>query len=267
MTRLLSGAALGAAALAGILFLPSSVLRVVACLVAALAAREYVRIIDIARTGGASGAGRTTPGEVPLLLLVALTAWWLFDPGLDDLLSLLLLGLGWVAIEVVFRGLRIDQASARFFAALYLGLPLGLLAGTHALGGRTATLLLLATVVVSDTAQYYCGRLLGRHLLAPAISPKKTIEGAVGGFVVATMFITVAGGWALPLARPSRLALLGVVMVALGICGDLFESRLKRAAGMKDSAELIPGHGGVLDRIDALLFATPPFYLYLRAVV
>jgi phosphatidate cytidylyltransferase len=142
-------------------------------------------------------------------------------------------------------------------------MPLGMLAGVHAMGGRTATLLLIATVVVSDSAQYYCGRLLGRHALAPAISPKKTIEGAAGGVLFATLFIAVAGPWVFPLARRTSLALLGVAIVALGICGDLFESRLKRIAGMKDSSALIPGHGGILDRIDGLLFATPAFYVYL----
>ena len=253
MTRLLSGVALGAAALAAILFLPSAALRVVACLVAALAAYEYLRIID---------AGRTAPGGAPLLLLVALTAWWLFDPGRDDLLALALLGLGWVAIESVFRGLRIDHAAARAFAALYIGVPLGMVAATHALGGELATLLLIATVVVSDSAQYYSGRLLGRRALAPAISPKKTLEGALGGLLFATLFMTMAGTWAFPLARRTTLALLGGTMAVLGMCGDLFESRLKRTAGVKNSSALIPGHGGVLDRIDGLLFATPVFYLY-----
>jgi len=128
-----------------------------------------------------------------------------------------------------------------------------------------ATLLLIATVVVSDTAQYYSGRALGRRPLAPAISPKKTIEGAVGGLVAASVFMTFAGARVFPVARPVSLFLLGVAIVVLGIGGDLFESRLKRVAGIKDSSSLIPGHGGVLDRIDALLFATPAYYLYLQA--
>ena len=141
MTRLLSGVALAAAALAAILFLPVQALRVLACLVAALAAHEYIRIIH---------AGRSAPGAVPLLLLVALAAWWMFDSNRGTLLTLLLAGVAWVAIEVLFRGLSIDHAAARFFAPFYIGMPLGMLAGVHALGGRMATLLLIATVVVSD---------------------------------------------------------------------------------------------------------------------
>ena len=145
---------------------------------------------------------------------------------------------------------------------IYLGVPLGMLVAIHARGGWRATLLLIATVVVSDSMQYYTGRMLGRHPLAPAISPKKTIEGAVGGVVFGTLFMTVVGSRVL-LAAPVQMALLGVAIVLLGIAGDLFESRLKRQSGVKDSSALIPGHGGVLDRIDALLFAIPAFYLYL----
>jgi phosphatidate cytidylyltransferase len=122
------------------------------------------------------------------------------------------------------------------------------------------------TVMVSDTAQYYSGRLFGRRPLAAAISPRKTIEGAVGGFVFGAIILTVAGAWWLPGIPPAFRALLGVAIVALGIAGDLFESMLKRSAGVKDSSALIPGHGGVLDRIDALLFAAPIYYVVLKYV-
>ena len=82
---------------------------------------------------------------------------------------------------------------------------------------------------------------------------------------MATIFITLAGPWVFPSAQPGWLALLGVAIVVCGIAGDLFESRLKRTAGVKDSSALIPGHGGVLDRIDALLFAAPVYYVYLQS--
>jgi phosphatidate cytidylyltransferase len=124
----------------------------------------------------------------------------------------------------------------------------------------------MLTVMVSDTAQYYTGRLFGRRPLAPAISPKKTIEGAIGGFVFGTLLFVVAGHWWLEDVPLLVRAVLGAVIVALGIAGDLFESMLKRSAGVKDSSSLIPGHGGVLDRIDALLFAAPIYYLVLKYV-
>jgi phosphatidate cytidylyltransferase len=149
-------------------------------------------------------------------------------------------------------------------AMLYLGLPLGALVAVHQIGGRGAVLLLVATVALSDTAQYYSGRTFGRRPLAPQLSPKKTIEGAIGGFVAAPIFLFVAGPLLVLTTRPILLAAVGVAVVIAGIAGDLFESMLKRAADVKDSSALIPGHGGVLDRIDALLFATPVFYLYLR---
>ena len=256
MTRVLSGAALAAVALAAILFLPFIGLRIVATLVALLAAREYLGIIH---------QDRRSPGAFVVLALVAVVCWRFSMPGFVEVLGLLLAGLAWLAIEVLFRGLTVDRASARFLAPWYIGMPFGMLAAIHAVGGRMATLLLIATVVVSDTAQYYSGRTFGKRPLAPAISPKKTIEGAVGGLIAASLFMTLVGGLVFPLARPVSLVLLGVAIVVLGISGDLFESRLKRVAGIKDSSALIPGHGGVLDRIDALLFATPAYYLYLQA--
>ena len=255
MIRLVSGVALAAAALAAILLLPPLGLRLLACGVALVAAGEYLRVLH--------RDGRPARG-LPVLLLVAVTCWWMAAPVRGDVLALLLLGLAWLAIEVVFQGQTVERAAARFLAPWYIGMPLGMLAAVQATGGRAATLLLIATVVVSDSAQYYAGRLFGRRPLAPAISPKKTIEGAVGGALLATLFLALAGPRVLPAAGVLSMAAVGLAIAALGICGDLFESRLKRIAGVKDSAALIPGHGGLLDRIDALLFATPAFYLYLQ---
>jgi phosphatidate cytidylyltransferase len=257
VTRLVSGLLLAAAALAAILFLPIVALRIVTCVVAALAAHEYLKVVQ---------SGRPLPGSGPWLLLVAVTCWWMLLPAPQGTLWLLLVCLAALAIEVLFRGLTLQEASSRFVAPWYIGMPLGLLTAVHARSGAYATLLLIATVVVSDSAQYYSGRAFGRRPLAPTISPKKTIEGAVGGVVLGTLFMGIAGPLVLPGAPPLWLALAGVATVVLGICGDLFESRLKRVAGVKDSSTLIPGHGGILDRIDALLFATPAFYLFLQTV-
>ncbi|MDX6370177.1 MAG: phosphatidate cytidylyltransferase, partial [Gaiellaceae bacterium] len=158
----------------------------------------------------------------------------------------------------------LGQVAASLFPLLYLGMPIGALVSIRETWGREALFLLMLTVIVSDTAQYYTGRLFGRRLLAPAISPKKTIEGAVGGFVFGTLLLVAVGRWWLPNMPLAVRAALGAAIVALGIVGDLFESMLKRSAGVKDSSALIPGHGGVLDRIDALLFASAAaFYLVL----
>lgn len=256
MTRLLSGVALAAAALGAILFLPLLALRVMACGIAALAAHEYLRAV------GHSGVA----SRWSVIAGVVYVCWWMSTTGPVNLVYVFLIALGWVAFEVIHENRTIPDAAADLVAPLYIGLPLGMLVAVHMIAGWQATLLLIGTVVVSDSAQYYSGRMFGRRPLAPAISPTKTIEGAVGGVFFGTLFMVLAGARVFPNGSVAALALVGAAVVTVGIVGDLFESRLKRIAGLKDSSHLIPGHGGVLDRIDALLFATPVFYLVVRGM-
>ena len=158
----------------------------------------------------------------------------------------------------------LTRAAVLVMGPLYIGLPLGVFAWLQQGAGPGATTWLLAVIAVSDSAQYYAGRALGRVKLAPAISPAKTREGAIGGLVAAAL----AGFLLAPLWLPAYPAItaagLAVLLAMFGMAGDLFESLLKRSAGVKDSSSLIPGHGGVLDRIDSHLFAAPVFYLCLR---
>ncbi len=251
MTRLISGVALGAVALAAILFLPTLALRILACGVAMMAAHEYLRVAQV-------------PTSIPVLALVAASCWLVPEWRGDLALRLLMLISAWVALTVLWRGTSIQSACVQACAPLYVGLPLGMLLAVHTQTGPRVTLLLIGTVVVSDSAQYYTGRMFGRRPLAPAISPKKTQEGAMGGVVFGMLFMMLVGRVILS-APIVSLAVLGALVVVAGVCGDLFESRLKRASGIKDSSSVIPGHGGVLDRIDALLFAAPVFYFYLQA--
>lgn len=256
MQRFLSGVALGAAAFVAVMFVSSVGLRLLACVVAALAAGEYLKL----------SVNGSWLRRGPWLVLVALTTWWMAEPLALVVLALLAVAVLGVLAEVTFGGLAMGPAVRVALAPWYVGMPLGLLVGVHGLGGPSATLLLLATVIVSDSGQYYTGRVFGRTRLSPVTSPQKTVEGAVGGVLLATAFLVLTDSWALTdVGRPAR-AVLAVVIAVLGILGDLFESSLKRAAGAKDSSALIPGHGGVLDRIDALLFATPAFYVYLRSL-
>ncbi|HSL24241.1 MAG TPA: phosphatidate cytidylyltransferase [Vicinamibacterales bacterium] len=162
---------------------------------------------------------------------------------------------------------RLREAAASLFPLIYLGVPIGALVAVRASVSREAVLVLIAIIVISDTGQYYAGRALGRRLLSPSISPKKTVEGAIGGLVAGTAASVALGLYWLPGIAPLSLALLGAALVALGIVGDLFESLLKRSAGVKDSSGLIPGHGGLLDRIDSWLFAAPVYYVFLRYAV
>lgn len=150
------------------------------------------------------------------------------------------------------------------FAVLYLALPLGALAGLRYAHGPEVLLLLLAAIVASDTAQYYGGRGLGRRALAPAISPGKTVEGALFGLAAGALVVWALGGWWLAGVAPGWRPLLGLALAGLGIAGDLFESMLKRSAGLKDASHAIPGHGGVLDRLDGFLFAAPVYYTVLH---
>jgi phosphatidate cytidylyltransferase len=161
--------------------------------------------------------------------------------------------------EDVLRGVAVAA-----FPVLYLGVGLGLSLLVREEWGVKALLIPFLTVVISDSAQYYGGRTMGRRPLAPAISPKKTVEGAISGVVAAAIATPLLGTWAFPGKPVWPFVVLGVVLAGMGICGDLFESLLKRSAGVKDASGLIPGHGGMLDRIDSLLFAGPVYYLFLR---
>jgi phosphatidate cytidylyltransferase len=254
MTRVISGVILAAIAVATLLYLPLRWLRFVAAAVALGASYEYIQI-----AGAGRGVSRFLVGiAVALACLVITGGLTMVDP-----IVVAVIVLAWVGVEVLFLGRTIHQAAVGVFAPFYIGVPLGMLVAIQDTLTWRGTLLLLATVVVSDSGQYYTGRAFGRRPLAPTISPKKTIEGAIGGVILGTGFMALAGPRVFP-TLPLRWWLVGVTVVILGICGDLFESRLKRVAGMKDSSALIPGHGGILDRIDALLFAVPAFYLFVR---
>src|SRR5688500_2941909 len=178
MTRVISGVALAAAALAAILFLPVPALGVVACVVAGLAAHEYLGITGSNRLRG--------PLPIAAVILSCAVTSARFTAHFDIVFGVVLV---LVAVCVLVGGWRVQDAAAGAFAAVYIGVPLGLLVAIHASYGWEATLLLIGTVIISDSAQFYSGRALGRHLLAPAISPKKTVEGAVGGIIVGTAFM------------------------------------------------------------------------------
>jgi len=122
--------------------------------------------------------------------------------------------------------------------------------------------LILAVIFAGDTSAYYFGSYLGRHKLCPAVSPGKTIEGSVGGLAANLLVGSLVKLFFLPELPWAQSLLLFVVMGVVGQAGDLFESMLKRSSKVKDSGGLLPGHGGFLDRIDALLFAAPVAYFF-----
>jgi phosphatidate cytidylyltransferase len=166
------------------------------------------------------------------------------------------------------------------FAILYVGGMMAFLVQLRLLGGppwgtdgrwgMLALVSLIATVKMSDIGQYTVGRLIGRHKLAPAVSPGKTWEGAAGGLlfaIVAALIVFQWGtGWIVGSSSattgPIRIVLFAVAVAAAGMIGDLAESMLKRDAGVKDSSEWMPGFGGVLDLLDSLLVAAPVAYVF-----
>ncbi len=147
---------------------------------------------------------------------------------------------------------------------LFLALPFSYLIRIHALSrqGRLLLLLTLVLVWVGDTAAYFVGRSVGRFLMAPQLSPKKTWEGGIANLAGSLLVAWVFSQWLTGYTLQQLLAAAAVANIA-GQIGDLTESAYKRSAGVKDSGTLLPGHGGFLDRIDALIFAAPALWWYL----
>ncbi len=155
----------------------------------------------------------------------------------------------------------LEQISNTFFGELYIGFLLGYLISIRQYEeGRKLIFMLFLIIWLGDTFAYYIGSLLGNHKLAPAISPNKSLEGALGGLGGSLVGVLVAQYWfSLPISAFHGV-ILGLVSGVAGQMGDLCESMLKRNLKVKDSGFLIPGHGGVLDRLDSVLFSAPVFY-------
>ena len=171
----------------------------------------------------------------------------------------------------MFIDLPADEAvcalSFSFFGVFYVGVLtafIGLIptAYTDNSLGRYAVLLLLIGTFLGDTGAYAFGRMFGKHKLAPKLSPKKTWEGAMGGFISTLASVSAVRFLLLPGFSILQTLFLSFALSFFCQTGDLAESFIKRGMGVKDSGKLIPGHGGILDRIDALLFGAPVVYLF-----
>ena len=178
-------------------------------------------------------------------------------PCLSVLLTLWRLG------DIKTSGFHVAAAT---FGPLWLGGGLGAIALVRAKGGdfgAAYVVFVLGLAWVSDTGGYFAGRAFGKNKLYERVSPKKTVEGAIGG-VVATIAFAIAIRFVILQALSIRDAvILGVLGSVLGMAGDLGESLLKRSTGVKDSGGIVPGHGGILDRIDAVLITSPLVLIYL----
>jgi len=154
------------------------------------------------------------------------------------------------------------------FPVIFVGLALGYLPKIRTIPGEDGAdllLLVLVCVIFADAAAYYVGSSIGKHRLAPRLSPKKSWEGAAGAILASVGGAVLAHFWFFQRLPVGHAITVGLVLGVAAILGDLAESLVKRASGVKDSSNLIPGHGGLLDRSDSLLFAGPVLYYYYLA--
>lgn len=212
---------------------------------------RVARLLGVAMTGIASAATYFSQGDHRVLLTMIICV-----PLAGPLLTLVRLG------DMKTAALR---AFAMGFGPLFVGIPVTLLAVLRRdLGSEGPGYVVLAIMFAwfGDTGGYFAGRFLGRHKLYEAVSPKKTVEGAIGSLGGSVVGALMAHFWFLPGLSLEHGIPLALVAGVFGQAGDLGESVLKRSFGVKDSGAIVPGHGGILDRVDALMLTSAVTYLY-----
>ncbi len=271
LTRIVSGLLMAAGIIGILIYTPPTGLLAVVIFALAVAMREW-QTITHAEAG--------LPDRVAFQLATALVALQPSIAAVHPAITqntALCAGFLILALTRLFRPDPIDSSVKRLSAdalgLLYIGLTFPLIFALRSWGGAEnggfVVLMVMAITFGGDTGAYFAGRFLGRHKLYEKISPKKTIEGAVGGALTGVGAAFIARGFfpGLGILTPTDAVILGGLGAIAGMLGDLFESMVKRAYGVKDSGDLIPGHGGVLDRIDALLFVGPFAWFYLEHFV
>lgn len=261
MQRLLTAAVTVPLALAGVFYLPSVWFFIVVALVIGWAAGEFVKI---ARFWAPGAPVEALVALVPLAAVLLAGFVPLYGAASAEKLELyggaLLVSVGVGSLLLLAKTplSEVFPALGAFaFGVPYFALPIASLYVVHRLDPWWV-FLLLAIVWLGDSAAFYFGSRLGRHKLAPTVSPNKSWEGSVAGFATGLAATAVWSLWRLG-EIDGRLLLVGAATAAAAQLGDLVESMIKRGAGLKDSGNLLPGHGGMLDRMDATLFASPVF--------
>ena len=268
-TRLLAALVMAPLAIAAILLLPTDWMMALAAVVFLLGLWEWFDLAEIEDT-----LARTVLLVAHLALMVALVWASRSTSGFSFVLLELMtvIGVVWWLLALAWLG-RYRFASDHDTHARVFKLAAGALATIPAWcalawihagqpNGHRWLLCALMVVWAADTGAYFSGRHFGRHKLAPKISPNKTVEGLVGGMLLAVIVGVVLSLFAgATTAQLPAVALVSLLAALFSVVGDLFESLLKRHAGVKDSGALIPGHGGVLDRLDGVLAALPAFAL------
>ncbi len=268
LTRIVSALILSAGIVAILIFTPPWALGLVVLLALFLCAGEYQKMARPDASGFERGAFLVACLAVVCFPIIQRELLPMYTHGVAFLVAFFLLAFARLArplpIEQNLNKLGVDAAGL-----LYIGVtfPFVFLLRDRPDGGWTL-MMVMAITFLSDTGGYFAGRFLGKHKLYPAISPKKTVEGLMGGLALAVAAAFVArhvfpGHGHL---TPVDCIVLGVVGALFAVTGDLVESMIKRATGVKDSGTLIPGHGGMLDRIDGLLFCGPFCWFYLELI-
>lgn len=209
------------------------------------------QLMGVSLTALVSGATYFSNGDARVLATLVICA-----PLAGPLLTLVRLG------DMQSAALR---ACALGFAPLFVGIPITLLAVLRrdlGVEGPGYVVLTIMFAWFGDTGGYFAGRFLGRHKLYEAVSPKKTVEGAIGSLCGSVLGAVLAHFWFLPRLPLEHGIPLALVAGVFGQAGDLGESVLKRSFGVKDSGAIVPGHGGILDRVDALMLTSAVTYLY-----
>jgi phosphatidate cytidylyltransferase len=257
--RLVTALVLGILVLAGVFWLPVESFSALTALVVLLGASEWARFASL------DGKSRWVFVAVVAVLMLALHLI-----GLNRVMPVLLslTGVFWLWACLLILGYPASRGYRMRVNRVLIGLAVLVptwvaLSGLKGLyQGEQALLMLLLLVWGADTGAYCAGKLFGRHKMIPRVSPGKTLEGLAGG-VVTCLFIGIGFGLWLELPAPSLVYLTGLALLTClaAVFGDLFESLFKRERGLKDSGTLLPGHGGILDRIDSLTAAAPVFML------
>lgn len=184
------------------------------------------------------------------------------------------LSIVWLFGRLIFQNDRfhLDDLAVTVTCILYIPFLMSFIAPIRSMEhGAILIWCVMIGAIVTDTAAYFTGVTLGKHKLLPLISPKKTVEGAIGGVVGSTVIMTVMGLLVAPVVHPDiswvHFLILGFLCGIVSQVGDWSASAIKRSAGIKDFGKLIPGHGGMMDRIDSILFVGPVVYLYLHTVL
>lgn len=292
--RIITGVILGIVALIAILFLPTMAFSLLLFLVAMIGLNEWsnllklqgiakgiylavggitLLVVTIVLIAGAKNAESVNAGSLALFvkdnpiiypLLVVMSIFWLCMPFLLSIHSR--------------KPLAILTNREFLFVASILSLSALIITLAAFQQGLVFIFYLILLIIIADSSAYFVGKAFGKRKLAPSISPGKTIEGAMGGLVIGVIFSLISilcftsGENPIFQADGSKAILivnfvsLSALVVIVSISGDLFESVVKRSAGMKDSGNILPGHGGVLDRIDALTAAAPLFFVGLQFV-